>query len=173
MQAVTSSLTRQLDEMNNKLSSNSSSANNQFKGLPQIVAGDLRHVLQAERGGYKTMSAHTNQLAMTCYNIAEAMPPGAIVAAPNGQMIGKLDYYQAAANLNPHIKLYWLKIAENLGDDEKIKVGRQTYSKSECLSRSEPLPAMALWSQKAKQGQTSAQQGGCAEYMQNRHSEGK
>ncbi|WP_138517734.1 hypothetical protein [Limnobacter alexandrii] len=173
MQAVTSSLTRQLDEMNNKLSSNSSSINNQFKGLPQIIAGDLSHVLLAEQGGHKTTGSNTHQLAMSCYNIAEAMAPGAIVAAPNGQMIGKLDYYQAAANLSPHTKLYWLKIAENLGDDEKIKVGRQTYSRSECLSRSEPLPAMALWSQKAKQGQTSAQQGGCAEYMQNRHSEGK
>lgn len=173
MQAVTSLLTRQVDELNNKLSSNNSNPNTQFKGLPQIIAGDLSHALLAERGGHTSWGSPAHRLAMSCYNIAEDMPADFVVAWPNGKMIAKLDYYLAAVNLSPRTKLYWLKIGEHLRETEQIKVGRQTYSKSECLARSEPLPTMALWSKNIQQRQTNAQQGSCAEYMSNRHFEGK
>lgn len=173
MQSVNSLLTQQLTEIKNKGSESLPSSSKQFKNLPQTVAAILGSSLLAEHCGFKSVGSSSHQLALSCYSIAEAMPQDSVIATPNGQALGRLDYYQAAANLSPNTKIYWLKLAETLGDNETIKVGQKNYSKEECLSKSAPLPAMALWSKQAKQTQTGTHQGGCAKYLHNRSLESK
>lgn len=173
MQSAISLLTQQLAEVKNKFSDNTPSSNNQFKNLPQTVAAALGSSLLAEHCGFKAVGSSSHQLAVSCYGVAEAMQQDAVIINPNGQTLSKLDYYQAAAGLSPTTKAYWLKLAENLGDDEKIKVGQQTYSKEECLSRGASLPAMALHLKQARQIQQSSHQSGCAEYLHDRPLEHK
>lgn len=150
MQSVNSLLTQQLTEIKNKGSESLPSSSKQFKNLPQTVAAILGSSLLAEHCGFKSVGSSSHQLALSCYSIAEAMPQDSVIATPNGQALGRLDYYQAAANLSPNTKIYWLKLAETLGDNETIKVGQKKNACQKAL-RCQPWPCGQSKPNKLKQ----------------------
>lgn len=139
MQAVQSLLTQQLAEMNGKTPESNGVSVNQFHGLPKAVAQSLAFSLQAEQAGLKPLGSSTHQLSMSCYEIAEQTPPDSFVPTPGGELLSKLDYLQAAANLSPKSKFLWQALAENLGEHQTVTVGQQRLSKSDCQARSAPL----------------------------------
>lgn len=140
MQAVKSLLTQELAEMKNKPSESGGVNAAQFIGLPQSVAASLGFALQREQAGLQPLGSSLAKVSMSCYGIAEQMPPGSVVSTPNGESLSKLDYLQAAANLSPETKFFWQGLAETLGETETATVGSNSFNKSECMSRSAPPP---------------------------------
>ena len=169
MQAVQSLLTQQLAEMNGKMAESQGVNPRQFRSLPKSVAQTLAFSLQAEQAGLKPLGSSTHQLSMSCYEIAELMTPGSFVPTPHGEQLGKLDYLQAAANLNPKAKFIWQSLAESLDEHQTVNVGQEQLNKADCKARSAPpgIIRVKLGGQPAI-NQAHAHQGTHAQNLQHR-----
>ena len=139
MQAVKSLLTQQLAEMKGKTPESNGVSIKQFESLPKTVAQSLAFSLQAEQAGLKPLGSSAHQVSMSCFEIAEQTPPGSFVSTPDGELLTKLDYLQAAANLSPKTTFLWQALADSLSENQTAMVGQQRLSKSDCQARSAPL----------------------------------
>lgn len=144
MQAVQSLLTQQLAEMNGKMAESQGVNPRQFRSLPKSVAQTLAFSLQAEQAGLKPLGSSTHQLSMSCYEIAEQIPHGSFVPTAHGERLSKLDYLQAAANLNPKAKFIWQSLTESMEEHQTVTVGQEQLNKYDCKTRSAPPPIIRV-----------------------------
>lgn len=174
MQAVKSLLTQELAEMKNKPLESGGVTLQQFTNLPKSVAASLGYSLQREQAGLQATGTSLARLSMSCYGIADCMSPVSSIDTSDGEVLGKLDYLQAAAHLSPTSKFLWQALADSLGENQTVTVGQQLLNKSECLVRSAPpAPIRVKSAGKAPENQPHTHQGTGAQNFQHRSLENK